>query len=159
MATSYSLAHLGLTVSSIDTTADWYNKHLGFTKPVRKFPYSTPWIGTMVGHEGTDFTLGFLSLGDLVIELHQYTYPAGNSAVPPDTTFVGAAHIAVKVDDVHELYERMLANGVDFISPPSEVTEGLFKGFVGAYCRDPDGYIIEINQAPETEPDLSEMTR
>lgn len=156
---SYSIAHLGLTVSSIDRTSDFYAKYFGFTRPAQKFPYKTPWIGTMVGHEGTDFTLGFLSLGDLVIELHEYNFPIGNVAVPPDTTYVGCAHIAVKVNDVQGLYEEMAADGVDFISAPSRVSEGLFEGFTGAYCRDPDGYIVEINEAPAQEPDKAELTR
>jgi catechol 2,3-dioxygenase-like lactoylglutathione lyase family enzyme len=99
-----------------------------------------------------------MSLGDLVIEMHEYDHPAGKARVAPDTTFVGCVHIAVAVDDIQSTYEGMVAAGVDFISPPQAVTEGKFEGFIGAYCRDPDGYIIELNEAPADPPELSELT-
>ena len=85
-------------------------------------------------------------MGDVLIELHQYVHPKGNEQVVPDTTFVGCPHIAVPVDDVEATYSRLVHEGVEFISSPQVITEGAFAGYSCAYCRDPDGLIVEITQ-------------
>lgn len=154
------LAHVGLTVASIERTAAFYAEHLGFDPPRTTYPYETPWIGTMVGHPGTRITLAFMALGDLVVELHEYAHPVGHAAVPADTTFVGCAHLAIAVDDIDAEYTRMRDAGVDFLSAPSAVTEGRFEGVLGCYFRDPDGYVIELNQAAPSvpAPEIGELT-
>lgn len=93
------LAHFGLTVTSIERTAEFYSRHFSFQVPREIFDYETPWIGNVVGHDGTKVRVAFLAMGDVLIELHQYVHPKGNEQVVPDTTFVGCPHIAVQVDD------------------------------------------------------------
>ncbi|MBA2517759.1 MAG: VOC family protein [Solirubrobacterales bacterium] len=145
---SDGFAHFGLTVTSIERTAEFYSSHFGFEVPREVFEYETPWIGKLVGHDGARVRLGFLAIADVLIELHQYRCPEGHERVVPDTTYVGCPHIAIRVEDVEATYHRLLDEGVEFISPPQAITDGAFAGYVCAYCRDPDGLIVEITQPP-----------
>ena len=41
------------------------------------------------------------------------------------------------VDDIHERYERMREQGVEFVNPPVEITAGANNGGFTCYFRDP----------------------
>ena len=85
--------------------------------------------------------------GQYVIELFEYLAPQGTKAdVTPWN--VGASHVCFLVDDLPALYERLRAQGVDFVSPPVEVDSGVNRGGYGVYLRDPDGITLELFQPP-----------
>ena len=142
-----AIYHVGLTVSDIDATGRFYRR-LGFKVPTESVRSAHRWFGEWVGHPGAIARLGFMQCGDLLFELHEYENPSGLEAIPPSTLYVGCAHVAVKVDDVWGLYEELAAEGVEFLGTPVVIDEGRFVGYVGVYCRDPDGYIVELVQLP-----------
>jgi extradiol dioxygenase family protein len=68
--------------------------------------------------------------------------------VHPERYQPGAAHLALQVEDTWEMYERLSANGVHFISEPVAITAGINEGGATVYLEDPDGNTLEFITAP-----------
>jgi len=51
--------------------------------------------------------------------------------------------LVFRVEDCHETYLRLMANGVSFMTPPQSPPWGGWRCF----ARDPNGYVLEIEQA------------
>ena len=84
---------------------------------------------------------------DAFVELLQYVAPAGQQIKlrPRDP---GGAHIAVTCHDVVDLLQRLVeAGGVPF-GEPVVLDQGLNRGAVAVYLRDPDQHIVELVQPP-----------
>ena len=59
---------------------------------------------------------------------------------------VGCNHVAVQVEGIDALYERMTEAGIRFHAPPCGVPD---SGARIAYCRDPEGVVVELVQLGE----------
>ena len=143
--------HVSFTVSILKETEDFFDRVLGF-KRIFKGLYDFPYISRQVGypdavldialltHEGRPFeSVGFM------IELIEYKNPR---CEPTDTATCrpGSAHLCFLVDDLRAEYERMLGLGVEFNSPPNEVTHGANKGALAVYFKGPDDIRLEMIQ-------------
>jgi len=81
------------------------------------------------------------------IELFEYVRPGGSRA-DVRTNNVGSSHISFIVGDLLAAYEELKALGIQFRSPPVEITSGPNKGGWGIYLLDPDGITVELFQPP-----------
>jgi len=91
-----------------------------------------------------------------ILELVEYRRPTGDRP-RLDTQNVGVAHLAFIVDDVTERYDRMCGRGVQFVSPPVAITQGVNRGGYTCYFRDPDGITLELVQpSPERLSEIAE---
>lgn len=85
------------------------------------------------------FTLAFMGYDDeaenTVLELtynwNQQEYDVGN----------GFGHIAIEVDDIYRVTEKMREQGVKFLRDPGPMNAGTT---IIAFIADPDGYPIEL---------------
>ena len=59
-----------------------------------------------------------------------------------------SAHLALLVDDLAALYERLRAAGVECVSEPVRIDAGPNTGAWALYLRDPNGILIELFQPP-----------
>jgi catechol 2,3-dioxygenase-like lactoylglutathione lyase family enzyme len=145
--------HFGMTVADIRETQEFYARHFGFGGSDESITITDDWFGTGVDHEGAQVKIGWLRRDDAVIELHEYIQPSETRRLKPDITDIAAPHIAFKVDDIDEIREQLLAEGVRFYSAPVEVTSdgsaSQLGGIKWCYCEDPNGYIVEIFSEPE----------
>jgi lactoylglutathione lyase len=120
---SATLDHTMMRVEDLDESLDWYQGHLGYEEVGR-------W-------EAETFTNVFLqapgahdagALLELTYNHDGRSYEFGDAW----------GHIAVRVEDVHDAYEQLLAQGVsDYRDPDS-------CGGSYAFVRDPDGHEIEL---------------
>ena len=60
----------------------------------------------------------------------------------------GLEKLMFLTDDVHALYERIIATGAESIRPPARSTHGV--AVVIAFVRDPDGYPLELIELVES---------
>jgi catechol 2,3-dioxygenase-like lactoylglutathione lyase family enzyme len=145
--------HFGMTVANIEETQAFYGKHFGFAPSEESIQLTESWFGTGVAHEGAQAKIGWLRRDDAVIELHEYVEPKDTRKLAPDITDTAAPHIAFKVDDIDEIREQLLADGVRFYSAPVEVASdgsaSQLGGIRWCYCEDPNGYIVEIFAEPK----------
>jgi len=90
--------------------------------------------------------------GGARFELLQYRTPPGTaSAAASVANTLGLRHVALEVDGLDDLYARLTAAGVPFVSGPVGVpfpVAGVRKRL--CYARDPDGALVELAEyAPE----------
>lgn len=120
--------HTMIRVLDIDKSIDFYVNNLEM-KLLRRSDYP-----------GGRFTLAFVGYGDekdtTVIELtHNWDqkepYDLGN----------GFGHIALGVEDIYGICEKLEAQGVNIPRPPGPMKHGTS---VIAFIDDPDGYKIEL---------------
>jgi len=91
----------------------------------------------VTGCPGTEQHLVYLGVGGGILELVEYT-PPGKPLENNKASDVGAAHVCFKTDDIHALYEKLLANGYQAHCHPQQGPSQLVM-----YFRDPDGIILE----------------
>ncbi len=71
---------------------------------------------------------------------------AGGRPYDRQVNDVGASHIAFQVENIDEVYRRMVDHGVRFTAPPATIPAGPMAGWRWTYFFDPDGVSLEIIQ-------------
>jgi catechol 2,3-dioxygenase-like lactoylglutathione lyase family enzyme len=145
--------HFSFTVANLERSIEFYRDLLGFDlihTQVQANEYTRRLVGYPDAHlKVAQFAVPGqprgISTHDL--ELVEYVAPLGargdiNICNP------GAAHLAMTVDDIHQRYERLMAAGVTFVSPPNPITAGVNTGGHTCYFRDPDEIVLEMVQPP-----------
>jgi len=121
------LLHTMIRVGDLDQSIDFYTRILGM-KLLRRKDYPAG-----------RFTLAFVGYGDesenAVIEL---THNWDTSAYEQGTAF---GHIAIGVDDIYGICERIRAAGGTITRQPGPMKHGTT---VIAFVKDVDGYAIEL---------------
>lgn len=141
--------HTGFSVSDMDQSITFYRDLLGldlFQDVIRE---NLPAYDKILGVKDAKIRVALFNMGNSghVLELVEYIHPR-REAREMRNTFVGAAHLCFVVPDLNQEYERLLARGVGFTSPPVEVVrDGQYAG-KGLYMLDPDGISIEILEFP-----------
>lgn len=137
--------HVGLTVSDLDKTIEFYERYFGF-KTLRRGTFSEDFIGALPQlykqPEGTYADFAFVYSPDgCMLELFQFnTNEAGETIC---WNRPGYHHICLKVKSVQETYERMKAEGIEFYFPPRVKGEPQNNEF-WTFLKDPDGNMVEL---------------
>jgi len=144
--------HFSFTVSDIERSVDWYTRVLGL-ELVHRQHQENAYTELLVGIPGAALEVAQFRLPTIsprysshMLELIQYSTGADPATPDLPTNRVGVAHLALLVDDIHERYERMVAQGVAFRNAPVEITEGANIGGFACYLHDPDGITLELLQ-------------
>lgn len=139
--------HVGISVSSLDRSIEFYRDLLGMKVVVRSM-FGGDKYEAVLGLKGARGEAALLRLGDIQVELFQFESPApkpGNRTRP--VCDHGITHFCLQVTDLRGEYERLSAAGVVFHCPPQE--------FVGnaitTYGRDPDGNVFELLELIEAQ--------
>lgn len=128
--------HTMVRVSDIEQALDFYCNKLGLVETRR------------VENEKGRFTLIFLAAPDDLEDakvnqapLLELTYNWDSETYSGGRNF---GHLAFQVDDIYELCDRLMKNGVTINRPPRD-------GHM-AFIRSPDGISIELLQKGEAKP-------
>jgi catechol 2,3-dioxygenase-like lactoylglutathione lyase family enzyme len=135
--------HASITVSDLERSVAFYQDALGFVQ-AEMSEASGEELSRALGLENVRLRLATLVQNDCLLEMIEYLSPEGSKKAPRPCD-VGCMHIALEVDDIHEMYETLSARGVKFNSPPNRNPEGLSWAW-WCYMRDPDGVPIELVQ-------------
>ncbi|MFB6252060.1 MAG: VOC family protein [Halobellus sp.] len=129
--------HVGITVSDLDETAEFYSDALGLDV-VAEFSVGGEAFATAVdaGDARADFV--HLDAGDVRLELVSYD-STGDSVDGPRIDTAGATHVGLTVDDVETCYDA-LPDSVETVSEPQTTESGTTIFFV----RDPEQNLVEI---------------
>jgi catechol 2,3-dioxygenase-like lactoylglutathione lyase family enzyme len=140
--------HAGITVASLKEALRFYRDLLGLCV-TDQGEDSGPELDAITGMSGVRMRYAELDLGaGQLLEVIEFGRPDGKRLVqaPPDP---GAAHLALRVDDVDGLYERLLAAGVTVPGRPTTISApGHWNGARCVYVEDPDGRTVELVQHP-----------
>jgi catechol 2,3-dioxygenase-like lactoylglutathione lyase family enzyme len=141
------LDHVSVTCADLERSLAFYHEVLGI--PVRdRGSLVGPEIDTVLGVPGVAGRFADLELGEgRTLELLEYRRPA---APPLEVAahLPGAGHLALRVDDVDALAQRLRGAG---FAPGTAVTlaqPGFWHGARILYVQDPDGAVVELIQRP-----------
>lgn len=127
---NYRLAHTMMRVLDLDKSIHFYCDILGM-QILRKTDYP-----------GGRFTNAFIGYGPEAefptLELtHNWDqeehYDKGN----------GWGHLCIETPDVRRAFDDLTAQGAEIVSPPAPMNAGTR---ILAFLKDPDGYIVELNE-------------
>jgi catechol 2,3-dioxygenase-like lactoylglutathione lyase family enzyme len=138
--------HTGITVSDLERALSFWRDVLGFELSHRAHQSGTM-ASEITGVPGAELSLAVVKAPGHKIELLQYHAPADRKLRsefrPCD---LGAAHIALTVDDIDAVVEKIAASGWKAAGKPQTLTMGPNAGKRVLYVRDPDGSTIEFMQ-------------
>jgi catechol 2,3-dioxygenase-like lactoylglutathione lyase family enzyme len=144
--------HVGVTVGDVERALRFYRDALGL-RVVNDSVLTSPAVAALLGLESIELRSVDLDSGDgRVLELLHYARPEG-SHVDYESSDPGTGHIALTVDDLEAVRERIEAGGGRVISSEElHVSDpgGAFDGAICLYVRDPDGMILELVERPST---------
>ena len=140
------IAHVCIVVSDIERSIQFYRDLLGLELLVSK-EVNSPGFSNGVGINNARAKVAMFKLQgeNTLIELFEYIDPRSDYVGKKPANTVPLGHIAFGVSDIDEIYKKLLSSGVEFVSSPQEV----FDGVRFCYFRDPDGAFIELIDFPE----------
>lgn len=142
--------HIGLTVSDLERSIQFYRDVLGMTLIRRRPGVREDYISQQTGYEGVELSVASFKVSEASrqsLEIVQYITHAGDPSEPA-TNRPGSSHLCLLVDDLGLCYEDLSNRGVRFKSEPVRITAGPNAGGLVIYLLDPDDYTIEMFQPP-----------
>lgn len=136
-----AIRHTGLVVADLDRALHFWCDVLGF-RVERQMDESGPHIDAMMGLQGVRVTTAKLAApdGNLIELLHFHSHPdKPNWKGEPYST--GFTHIALTVEDLDELLQRMKAAGARVSAEPQFSPDGKVKVI---YATGPEGVLLEL---------------
>ncbi len=151
IASASGVESVGMTVSDLDRSVDFYTNVLTFEK-VSEFEADGEAYEHLNGVFGLHFRRARLRLGGEFLELTEYLAPQGRPA-PADARSNDRwfQHVAIVVSDMDRAYRALRDNKVRHASsgpqrlPDWNQNAGGIQAF---YFRDPDGHPLEILSFP-----------
>jgi len=141
--------HTGITVSNLERSLAFWRDVLGFELSHR--PHQTGKLASEItGVPGAEISIAVLKAPGHKIELLEYLAPADKKRVDLRPCDVGSMHVALTVDDLDAVLEKIAASGWKAAGEPQTLQAGPNAGKRVVYVRDPDGTIIEFMQMPAT---------
>lgn len=147
----HAVGAVGMTVSDMDRSVDFYTNVLGFKKISDAEVLGNDYEH-LQGIFGLRMRVVRMQLGDETIELTEYLTPKGRP-FPADTRSndLWFQHIAIVVSDMDRAFERLRKNKVRYASTAPQTLPEWNKAAAGIrafYFRDPDGHFLEIIYFP-----------
>ncbi|SOO25641.1 VOC family protein [Xanthomonas citri] len=138
--------HTGFAVSSLDDAVRFWTGALGF-KLERQSEMGGDFLYQVTGVDDPNVKTAIVRAPDgYAIELLQYSKGRQNGAVPNSAGAIGAAHLALTVNDIHAAIARVEAAGWKAKGSPLPIAGGPRKGTLVAYVSGPDHITIELMQ-------------
>lgn len=141
-----SADHTGITVSNLERSLAFWRDVLGF-----EFSHAAHQTGELAGEitgvEGAEIKLAVLKApGGHKIELLEYLAPMDRKRENLRPCDVGSVHVALLVNDLNLVLERIAASGWKAAGEAQTLIKGPNAGKRVVYVRDPDGTTIEFMQ-------------
>jgi glyoxylase I family protein len=139
--------HTGITVSNLERSLAFWRDVLGFELSHRA--HQTGELAEEItGVPGAEISLAVLKAPGHKIELLEYLAPKGRKRIDVRPCDVGSAHVALTVDNLDAVLEKISTAGWKAAGKPQTLTSGPNTGKRVIYVRDPDGTTIEFMQPP-----------
>ena len=140
--------HTGFTVANIERSLAFWRDVLGFELSHRAHQKGEL-AEQITGVRGAEILIAVVKAPGHKIELLEYRAPADRKRENPFRPCdVGAVHVALTVDNLDEILDRISASGWKAAGKPQMLTAGPNAGKRVIYVRDPDGTTIEFMEPP-----------
>lgn len=149
MSTILSLRHAGLVVRDLPRSIDFYTRILGLKTPVVALERG-PFLEHVLACQGVTVTTAkFQSVqGGCMLELLCFADPAATPSRPEEYPFyrLGPTHVAFTVSGLDALLAEVDRAGGSRLSDAALSVDGKVRV---AFCRDPEGNLLELVEAQE----------
>jgi len=136
-----SIRHIGIVSKNLERSLSFYCDLLGF-EVIKRMGESGEYIDRMLVLEGVKVTTVKMAASDgNLIELLSFHSHKGEQECERKLYDIGISHLALTVDDLDYVYQKLISNGVTFNAPPQPSPDGYAKV---TFCMDPDGNFIEL---------------
>ncbi len=136
-----AIRHTGLVVADMALAIHFWCELLGL-RLVRQMDEAGPHIDAMMGLHGVKVTTAKLAASDgNLIELLQFHSHPDKPAWDGRPFSTGFTHIALTVNDLDVLLERLATAGVTVPAPPQLSPDGTVKVI---YAKGPEGVLLEL---------------
>jgi catechol 2,3-dioxygenase-like lactoylglutathione lyase family enzyme len=140
--------HTGITVSNLERSLEFWQNVLGFEFSHRAHQTSEM-ASEITGVLGAEIKLAVVKApGGHKIELLEYLAPPDRKHIDLRPCDVGSVHVALTVDDLDAILQKIAASGWKAAGKPQTLRSGPNAGKRVVYVRDPDGTTIEFMQGP-----------
>ncbi|WP_178083915.1 MULTISPECIES: VOC family protein [Pseudomonas] len=141
--------HIGLSVSSLEEAVKFWTEAMGF-EVVRKGEMGGDFLREVTGVDDPRCRMALVvSPSGFPIELLEYSTASTLGRAPGSAGAIGAAHIAVRVENIDVTVEKIRAHGWEIKGSSQAIPGGPRAGTVVAYISGPDGITIELMQSPK----------
>lgn len=135
------IRHTAIVVSDMEKVLPFYRDQLGL-EIWADFKDSSDYVQSVTGVGGAHiWTINLKTPDGATLQLQQYLSHRQDPPAPNYGYNTGLNHIAVQVDDLEAVCERLRSQGVSMHSPPTVSFRGTAKV---ACCRDPEGVMVEL---------------
>ena len=146
MITNTEIRHIGLVVHDLKKSMNFWCKILGF-KIYKRSIEEGSFIDALIGYKKVRLTTVKISdkKGNL-IELLYFKNPPNKKINPQwkgNTYSKGFTHLALKVQNIDNLYKSLRKKGIKFNTKPIISSDGKAKV---TYCKTPEGVFLELVQ-------------
>lgn len=143
------LEHVGLSVSNIERSINFYCNNFGF-KVIRTIEVYDEdrkiKMGKITGMKIGKAKIAHLISENFMLELFEYIDPKGKQISTKRTQAdIGLTHIGFRTNDIFKNIKELKLKNVKFISEPVEFRKGVWV----VYFYGPDGEVCELRQTPE----------
>lgn len=145
--------HFSFHVADLERSIAFYVGILGLELAHRQ-DQANAYTRSLVGFDDASLRIAQLrvpgqprGLSSHDLELVEYVVPRG-APNDPSRNRPGTAHLAFVVTDIKATHDRLVKHGVEFVSPPQEITAGVNRGGSACYFVDPDRITLELVQPP-----------
>lgn len=146
--------HPSITTGDLDRALAFYRDLLGF-KEVFSFGWEAGTemaglAGVITSIKNSTARAVQLQAGNAFVEIFEYATPASTRSDDRALSNHGFSHVCFDSDDVIADHKRLAAAGVVFNAEPIDVGPMRI-----AYCRDPDGNFVELQQIIDATSELA----
>src|SRR6266849_7047049 len=150
-ARTESVAAVGMVVSDMDRSVDFYSEVLTFEK-VSDVEVSGADYEHLEGLFGVRIRVVRMRLGGEILELTEFLTPPGRP-IPADSRSNDRwfQHIAIITGDMDKAYQTLREHKVKYASTGPQLLPAYIKNAAGIrafYFRDPDNHFLEVLQFP-----------
>lgn len=141
---SLSVNHVGLCVSDLEKSLEFYVGIAGFEVYIPAYDMSGEWFDVLTRNQDSEITVVMLRLGEVVLQLVRYNR-GGGDFVGGGHNRPGNFHFCINVDDVDEVHRAVTETG---LYEPTAIVDIMGLGIRSFYTTDPDGTPVEFLKMP-----------
>jgi catechol 2,3-dioxygenase-like lactoylglutathione lyase family enzyme len=143
-ASGIAVHHVGITVSSLETSLRFWIDILGFELVGRDELQDRDFVRNVTGVHDGSIVLAMLTKGPHVVELLEYKTAGGRKALVFQACDSGASHVGLLVKALDALLCAAATHGWVPFGTPQVVAKGPWAGRRVVYLKGPDNVLIEL---------------
>jgi catechol 2,3-dioxygenase-like lactoylglutathione lyase family enzyme len=143
VAINVKFHHIGITVTDLERTLEFFNDAFGLVPGMALQVHSGARTAKALGLPEHEQRVALLAVGGVILELIEF-HPVRRAHFDGRQDDVGYAYPCFEVEDIDAAYREWTAKGYVIHAEPQVTPDGPVEGSKFMVLKDPDGKNIEI---------------